>query len=67
MTPIDRTKAKQGFVPAMKRNACRNCVHGDEKRQDRMPPYDTASWSCKLGGFMTSAGAVCDRHERKPS
>lgn len=64
MGTIDAVKASMGFRTAMLRPACRNCQHGKEEREDRMPPYDTAYWKCKKGGFRVSAGAVCNEHAR---
>ncbi len=63
MSSITNAKAVMGYVAASKRQACRNCHHGDECRADRMPPYDSVMWRCKLGGFVTSAGAICIKHE----
>lgn len=65
MSSIDNAKAAMGWVPATKRQSCRNCTHGEECIAERMPPFDTKSWECKLGGFKTSAGAVCIKHERR--
>lgn len=59
-------KTNQGFVAANERQGCNNCTHGEEKREERLPPYDTASWRCKLGGFRTTAKAVCDKHVARP-
>jgi len=56
-------KTRLGFIPANQRQGCNNCEHGEERREDRMPPYDSASWHCKLGNFRTTAKAICDRYE----
>lgn len=55
----------QGFVPANGRPACSNCQHGVESREDRMPPYDTQSWRCTLGGFRVTAKAICNSYTDK--
>lgn len=55
-------KTNQGFIAANMRQSCSNCTHGRERREDRMPPYDSSSWHCKLGGFRTTAKAICDRY-----
>lgn len=62
MGTIQNAKAAMGWMGARQRPACRNCKHGQEVREDRMPPFDTAHWRCKEGGFRTSAMAVCGRH-----
>lgn len=56
-------KANQGFIAANQRQGCNTCQHGKELREDRMPPYDTASWQCKFGGFRTTAKAICNQHK----
>lgn len=62
MSTIAVAKIGMGYQPATARAACRNCKHGDERRADRMPPYDTAHWHCKKGGFKTTAMAVCKEY-----
>ena len=56
-------KANQGFIPSNMRQSCSNCYHSREQREDRMPPYDSVNWYCKLGGFRTTAKAICDRYQ----
>ena len=63
MSSIQVAKLGMGFLSANQRHACKNCRHGEERRADRMPPYDTATWYCKKGGFMVSAMAACDQHQ----
>lgn len=62
MSTIDNAKAAMGWQGAKMRPACRNCRHGKEVREDRMPPFGTAHWRCTLGVFRTSAMAVCERY-----
>lgn len=64
MGTIAMAKLSMGFKHASEREACRNCRHVKEEREDRMPPYDTVRWRCKKGGFMVTAAAVCKEHER---
>lgn len=63
MSSIIVSKAAQGFVAANARPSCCNCYHGDQQFNDRMPPYDTAGWRCKKGGFYVTARAVCNQHQ----
>jgi hypothetical protein len=58
-------KTNQGFIAANQRQACSNCKHGKEQREERMPPYDATSWKCKLGGFRTTAKAICNQYASK--
>jgi hypothetical protein len=62
MSSIANTQAMMGYQPANKRPACRNCKSAVEEFIDRMPPYDTRYLRCDLGGFKTSAGALCDKY-----
>lgn len=62
MSTIDNVKVEMKWQSSRMRPACRNCRHGKEVREDRMPPFDTAHWKCTQGGFRTSAMAVCDRY-----
>lgn len=65
MSTIAVAKIGMGYQAALQRPACRNCKHGEERRADRMPPYNTAHWYCKKGGFKTTAMATCDEYEAK--
>lgn len=65
MSTIAVAKIGMGYQAAQQRPACRNCKHGDERRADRMPPYDAAHWYCKQGGFKTTAMATCNEHAAK--
>lgn len=61
-------KAAQRWVGPNARPKCGNCLHGDEDRADRMPPFDSIVWRCRLGCFVTAANAVCGKHTpRKPA
>lgn len=64
-TPIEKKQALQGYTPTMQRTACRNCAQGHEVLAERMPPYDTNSWQCRLGGFRVSAMAICNQYVSK--
>lgn len=63
MSSIAVAKLGMGYVSAKARNSCGNCKLGDQQFADRMPPYNTATWRCKKGGFKTTALAVCNEHE----
>jgi hypothetical protein len=65
MGAIATKKAAMGWVQASQRPGCHNCHQVDEVYADRAPPYDTKSWYCKLGGFYTSASAICAQHIQK--
>lgn len=65
MSTIAVAKIGMGYQTAGQRPSCKNCKHGDERRADRMPPYDTATWHCKKGGFITSAMATCNEYTAK--
>lgn len=65
MSSIAVAKSSMGFTPAKSRPGCCNCIHVKRDYQDRMPPYDTASWTCKKGGFYVTAQAICKKHETK--
>lgn len=60
-----QAKAAQRWVGPNARPKCGNCLHADEDRQDRMPPFDSITWRCRLGAFVTAANAVCGRHTSK--
>lgn len=61
MSSIEVWKISSGFLQARQRPACQNCAHGHEQRVD----VNTYRFRCTLGGFMTSAGAVCNKHQPK--
>lgn len=63
MSSIQNAKAGMFYQTATQRPSCRNCYHGKEEREDRMPPFDTARWRCKKAGFITSALATCGEHQ----
>ena len=65
MGTIKSRQAAMDFQSAGQRSGCRDCKHGKQVIVDRMPPYDTAGWECKLGGFKVSAMAICSKHESK--
>lgn len=58
-TPAVRAMARQQFVPAMQRPACRNCTQALEVNAAGSSPR----WQCRKGGFMTTAMAWCDSYE----
>lgn len=60
---IATTKLAMGFLSSNQRPSCKTCFHGVERRADRMPPYDTAHWYCRKGGFITTAMATCSQHQ----
>jgi RNase P subunit RPR2 len=55
-------KDEMGFLSAQKRPMCSNCKHVNEDWVDRWP-NDICTWSCKKGGFKTSAHAWCKEWE----
>lgn len=63
MSTIQVAKRGMGFQSAGERDGCKNCQHAEQHYVDRMPPYDRAGWRCKKGGFMTSAMAICQKHQ----
>ena len=65
MGTIKSRQAAMDFQSAGQRSGCRDCKHGQQEYTDRMPPYDTAGWECKLGAFNVSAMAICSKHESK--
>ena len=53
-------KRAQNFMPAFDRPACRNCAHATaHARVDST----TSNYRCAVGSFMTTAMAVCERHQ----
>lgn len=65
MSSIQVAKLSMRWVSAKSRPGCKNCVHGDEEREDRMPPFNTVRWRCRKAGFLTSPMAVCNEHQPK--
>ena len=65
MSSIQVAKIGMGYQTATKRPSCMNCKHGDQNFADRAPPWNTAHWTCKKGGFNTTAMAICSQHEFK--
>lgn len=63
MSTIQGAKLSMGFLAAKQRPSCNNCYYCEERYEERMPPYNTKSWNCKKGGFMTSAMATCNQHQ----
>ena len=59
MGSIQVALVSQGYVPALKRDGCRNCA--------KSQPASGGGWyplECTLGGFGTSPYATCQRYER---
>jgi hypothetical protein len=53
-------KRAQNFMRAVDRPACRNCTQAQAyAREDS----NASNYKCLLGSFMTTAMAVCERHE----
>ena len=65
MGTIKSRQAAMGFQNPGQRSGCRDCKHFEQVTAEREPPYDTAGWECKLGGFKVSAMAICSKHEPK--
>lgn len=65
MGTIKTAQSAMGYQPAGQRDGCRNCVSGEEQREERMPPWDKPYWRCNAGGFRTSAMAICNQHKQK--
>ncbi|TXI17665.1 MAG: hypothetical protein E6Q67_12860 [Roseateles sp.] len=63
MGSIQSVKMSLGFKTAGERSRCGNCVNHKMEYVDRMPPYDRASIKCKLGSFMVTSYAICDRYQ----
>lgn len=60
MGTIQSVKASIGWVAPNKRPACRNCTRVDERGNPLAP-----SWYCKEAEFLTSAYAICGKHQWK--
>jgi len=63
MSGIASAMAAMNYIQATKRHGCRDCIHGEEARPERMPPWDKPYWQCNKGGFRTSAMAICAYHQ----
>jgi len=57
MGTIANAQAAMGYLKANQRPACNNCVHSEER------VCVAPTWWCTKGGFLTTALAVCERHE----
>ncbi len=63
-SPVDRAKARVGFIHAFQRPSCKNCAH---------VTYDIPTgargdcWSlrCQIGGFGVTSMSCCNQHEPK--
>lgn len=56
--PITRAKLAQNFQSAMERQRCETCAQSVE--------CYAMALQCRLGGFLVSKYAVCDRWELRP-
>lgn len=63
MGSIQSVKMSMGFKTASERPRCGNCGNHKMEYVDRMPPYDRATIKCKLGSFMVSSYAICERYQ----
>ena len=61
MSSIEVWKIGSGFLQAGQRPGCRNCHHGNEV----LDRGGVSTWRCSLGGFYTTAMAVCNKHQPK--
>lgn len=63
-SPVDRAKARMGFVHASQRPSCKTCAHvvGDTPTGAR---GDWWSLRCKTGGFGVTSMSCCNHHEPK--
>lgn len=64
MSSIQVAMLTNGYINANNRPACRNCQHGSEGFASN---HDTPGWRCKLGGFRTTAMAICKKHAVMPA
>ena len=64
--PIADAKARMGYLPANQRPVCRTCRHS-QQQQPTGAQNDAWLWRCSLGGFGTTAEAVCDKYEPMPA
>ena len=64
MSTIAVVKAAQGFMPANKRPACKNCTHVFEMAAAH--GGNLSSWQCNKGGFFVPVLAVCEEHQPRP-
>ena len=57
--PHERAQARQNFMKALDRPACRNCTL---VREFARADGKGVGYQCTLGAFVTTAMAVCERH-----
>jgi hypothetical protein len=68
MSTIQVAKSGMGFQSAGQRDGCKNCVHAEHKEVSvPIDPSFMSGWRCNKGGFMTSAMAICQKHQPAPS
>ena len=56
MSTIDSAKAAMGYTQAKQRPACNNCRHMHKRESAHF------TWWCELGGFFTTAMAICEQY-----
>lgn len=57
--PHERAQARQNFMKALDRPACRNCT---QVREFVRADAKTPGYQCTVGPFVTTAMAVCEKH-----
>lgn len=63
-SPVDRAKARMGFLYPFQRPSCKNCAHAAYDTPTNAPG-DWWSLRCKTGGFGVSVMSCCNHHEPK--
>jgi hypothetical protein len=60
---IAELKLAVAYQAPTERDRCGNCRHIERTYVDRMPPYDTSGWRCRVNDFTTTVGAICTTYE----
>ncbi len=62
---VEREKERMGFVRALKRDCCVNCLNCFQTT--RKGTVDLYNLRCTWGRFGVSASSICDRFLRRPA
>lgn len=60
--PIADAMQRMGYLSANQRPMCRTCKHS-QQQQPTGARGEVWFWRCALGGFGTTAQAVCGKYE----
>lgn len=60
MSTVANAMAAQGCIPAGRRDACCNCLDGQEQTEGLAP-----RWWCSEGAFRVTAMGWCPKHKRR--